>query len=115
MQAPDHDACNARRLSLESDDVADAGFVEPPSVIDDEDFSRMIHAVKGLEKDVDASDVPDGSRSASATHHRRKRPQRWGCASERNVRLQTAIGEVRRREVVELADRCAAQMDPPGA
>jgi hypothetical protein len=60
VEAPDHEAGYPRSLGLEQHDIADTCFVQTSSIVDDKDFS-WLHSFKGLEKNIDASDVANGA------------------------------------------------------
>jgi len=101
MEAPNHDAGNARTLGLERDQIANACLVEASVVVDDENLSRR-SGLKGFKENVHAPDVARRSRPTCALHTRRNRPQADWSTSDGNASPQAGVGQM-----------CGAKMAQP--
>ena len=58
MRAPDDDLGQAAMLRFERGQIANASFIEPAVVVDDEDVARL-RTFHRLKEDVDAPEVSD--------------------------------------------------------
>ena len=80
MQTPDHDARHACVFRLQRDQVADAGFVEPATVVHDQHIPGL-RALESLQEYIDTADVTDRKYPATTTGCVRQRTQARGPAS----------------------------------
>jgi hypothetical protein len=67
MSTPDDNARKSGNMSFAGHEVADTAFVEPPTVVDDEDVPRA-RGRDALEEYICAASMPGGTRSARDSH-----------------------------------------------
>jgi len=94
MRSPDDNASQSAVFSLECDQIPDAAFVQPATVVDYQNFAgfRRLHC---LQENVDAPKMSDRQRRARETLIARYRPNAMRTDSERNRQAQSGIGDER--------------------
>ena len=90
MQPPDHYPVQTGCLSLQSHQVTDAGFIQPPVVVDYQHVARCCH-FECLQEGIDAASVPgrtDTPGQAAAGHHstqQRRSATHWDSGADTGV------------------------------
>ncbi len=98
MGAPDDDAGQAGDVCLAGHEIANAAFVEPAGVVDDEHVAALGRG-DGLEKDVDAARVTRRTRAPGDPCGHPQRPERLRADANRQLQLRARVGDEWRRPV----------------
>ena len=104
MEPPDDEGVHAGRPGLEHGEVADAGLVDAPAVVDDEHVPGL-RGGERLEEDVDAPGMTGRQGAAGeqrTTGHDGADP--GGCHAERHADAYARVGQERRREPGDVGD-----------
>ena len=92
-------------MRLARHQIADAAFVEPARVVDDQHVAGR-RCGDGLEKHVDAAGVARRTCAAGDLHASARRPQMRRPQADRQLEHRTAIGDERRRPLEVFEKGC---------
>ena len=95
MSAPDHDPCQTGHLRFQGGQIADAAFIHPAAVIDDQNVARLAKLHR-FQEHIYAAEVLGRSHvtgDSGAGNHRFNAGRR---NSKRNLPTQRGVGNKRR-------------------